>query len=93
MIHGDEIIKRGTWLYDGSVRTVVVIARGDVFLGSGDEEDPPELRDDRAMTTFRIWVESPPASGEFPTCAGQYVSLQQAMDATSKLLTPPPRWE
>lgn len=93
MIPGDQIIKRGSWLYDGAIPSAIVITRGNVFLGSGDHEDPPEVRDDREAETFRLWFESPPGSGEYPACGGQFLSVEDAVEHASKLLASPPRWE
>ena len=90
MLHGEQIIKRGEWMYDGSVPAAVVITRGAVFFGSGDYEDPP---DDRDIQTFRVWFESPPGSGAFPAGGGQFFSIEDAVNATSKLLPAPVRWE
>jgi hypothetical protein len=93
MFPGDEIIKRGMWLYDGSVPVAVVIARGDVFVGSGDHEDPPDVRDDRHVETFRVWFEVPPGSGEFPSGGGQFLSLREAVEAAEGLVPSDVRWE
>jgi len=93
MMPGEHIIKRGSWLYGGSVRSAVVITRGSVFYGTGDHEDPPDVRDDREVETYSLWVESPPGSGEFPAGGGQFLALDEAVEHASKLLASPPRWE
>ena len=61
MFPGQTIVKRGSWLYDGSVPSALVIVRGDVFYGTGDYEDPPEICDDRDVEAFQVWFETPPA--------------------------------
>lgn len=93
MFDGEQIVKRGSWLYDGVVPAAVVITRGNMFFGSGDEEDPPALREDREVQTFRIWFESPPGSDNFPAGGGQYLSIDDAMEGVSKLLPNVPQWE
>ncbi len=93
MIPGEQIVKRGSWLYDGLVRSAIAITRGDVFRGSGDHEDPPEVRDDREVETYSLWFESPPGSGKFPACGGQFLTVVDAMAYASKLLAWPPQWQ
>lgn len=93
MFPGETIIKRGWWLYDGSVRAKLVLVRADVFAGSGDEEDPPDIRDTRDVEAFRFWFESPPGSDDFRAGTRQYLSLQEAMDDLAKLLPSPAQWE
>jgi hypothetical protein len=93
MLPGQTIVKRGSWLYDGSVRSAVAIVRGHVFYGSGDDEDPPETRDDRQVEAFQLWFETPPGSGDFRAGSQQFLSLREAMDAAVRLLPSPPWWE
>lgn len=93
MFPGEAIIKRGSWLCGGSVRARLVLVRADVFAGSGDEEDPPEIRDTREVEAFRIWFESPPGSGDFRAGTHQYLSVREAMDDLARLLPSPPEWD
>ena len=41
-----ELVKKGTFLYDGSVITDIQIIKTNIRYGSGDYEDEPEWRDD-----------------------------------------------
>lgn len=78
---GQHIVMRGAYLYDELVPCEVVIVRGPVFYGSGDDEDPPELADDREQASFYIWYGSPAAGGQFNAGGGVRFSLLEAMQA------------
>ena len=43
MFDGEEIVKRGSWMYGGVAPSAIVITRGSIFYGSGDYEDPPDV--------------------------------------------------
>jgi hypothetical protein len=58
-----RIMKVGEWLYDGMVPCEVVITREDIFPGSGDYEDPPEIANDRNIQCVQIWYENPSLEG------------------------------
>jgi hypothetical protein len=48
------VIQEGFWLYDGSVPTPVRIVSQPFWFGSGDNEDPEEIREDRPIPCFAI---------------------------------------
>jgi hypothetical protein len=54
-------IRVGEWLYDGRISLAVRLFKGDTWWGSGDEEDPPEVRDDRAIECYYLQLQ---AAGE-----------------------------
>jgi hypothetical protein len=54
-------IRVGEWLYDGRISWAVRLFKGDAWRGSGDEEDPPEVRDDRAIECYYLQLQ---AAGE-----------------------------
>ncbi len=78
---GQEIIKSGTFLYDGLVTCDVVIVRGPICYGSGDYEDPPEIADDHQRETFYIHYGSTTERGRYNAGGGGYPSLQEAIAA------------
>ena len=71
-----EIVKVGTWMYDDTVLCVVRIIRADVLQGSGDYEDPPEVRDDCPGEFFHVVFESTEAHQAH---GGVYHSLENAV--------------
>jgi len=54
MHSGEEVVKNGTFLYDGTVMCDVRIVRSDMRPGSGDCEDPPELANDQYGEFFYV---------------------------------------
>jgi hypothetical protein len=75
------IVKRGTFLYGGSVECDVRIVRSLVRFGTGDYEDPAELRDDVALPTFYVAYGSTTQRGVSTTGGGGHASLSAAMAA------------
>jgi len=49
-----EPIRVGEWLYDGRISLAVRLFKGDTLWGTGDEEDLPEVRDDRATECYHL---------------------------------------
>ena len=86
----DCLVRCGTFLYDGSVRCVVEIWQTDFRPGSGDHEDPDDIREDAHGTFFEIRYRWP---GERSQAGGGYCdSLAEAtaaVEATVEQVT----WE
>ena len=54
-----EVELVGTWLSDGAVSCRVVIRSSNIAFGSGDREDPDDVREDRVRPCFCvIWFHS-----------------------------------
>lgn len=85
--------RTGSWMYAGAARAAIRIERQEVRFGSGDYEDPPDLRDDRDETVYVVWYESPPGSGEFPAGGGQYQSVEEAVEAVERTCGESVVWE
>ena len=86
------VVKRGWWLYAASVRCDVYIVRRDVFPGTGDDEDPPEVADDRDVTCYELRYEIP---GYPPKYAGggYYLSIDEATTEAATVLGSTLQWE
>ena len=52
-----EIICCARLLYDGVKEYHAVIIQSDFFPGSGDYEDPVEIREDKETTCYWVWFE------------------------------------
>lgn len=50
-------IRVGSWLYAGWVPIAVRLFRSEVRWGTGDEEDPPEWRDDQNVECYYMEFE------------------------------------
>lgn len=73
-----EILASGTSLYDGKVPCRIVLVREDCIPGSGDYEDPPEIREDREVACVAVWHEAAGTPGVFNCCRGYYLTLEEA---------------
>jgi hypothetical protein len=78
------IVARGTWLYDGSVPIEVRIVRSEIAYGSGDQEDPPEIAEDRHVACYYLLYESTIEPGRFPAGGGGYFTVAEAMAAAAR---------
>ena len=78
-----NVVKSGTWIYDGSVLCTVKIIRAQILPGSGDYEDPPEERDDRDAEHYRP-VYCGPNGDE--SLGGYFFSLQDCVASVESLI-------
>lgn len=74
-----EIIKKGTFLYDGSVLTDIQIIKTNIRYGSGDYEDEPEYRDDIEGIFYNIEFGSTIERGKFVSGSFSHESLNEAL--------------
>ncbi|MDQ1834851.1 hypothetical protein [Massilia scottii] len=78
---GEEVVKNGTFLYDGTVSCDVRIIRSQKRPGSGDWEDPPEVADDKHGDYFYVQYGSTTVRGQFNAAGGGGATLQEAISA------------
>lgn len=74
------VVKEGTWLYDGNVPTGVRIVSCPVRYGTGDWQDPLDIREDLAEPGFDVqWASAttPRDYGNFASAV--FSSLQEAV--------------
>jgi hypothetical protein len=86
-IYGGETVKQGTFLYDGTVICDVRIVRTETRYGSGDHEDPPEIRDDRPGPCFYVEWGSTRTRGELTSGSGGYTTLSDAIRAVEQAVS------
>jgi hypothetical protein len=79
MFPDGDVVKSGTFLYAGSVVCDVCIQRTDCRYGSGDYEDPPEIRDDLEGEWFYLWLSPAGSRGQYITGAGGCPTIIEAM--------------
>lgn len=82
------IEKFGTFLYAGSVECDIRIIRSSTRFGSGDHEDPPDLRGDVEIETFSIEYGSTTDRCVFTAGGAAYSSLAEAIAAAEASLGP-----
>ena len=75
----ENIVKSGTFLYDGSVVCAVCIAYSPVRFGTGDCEDSPDVADDAEMDSYYVWFGSTTERGSDNAGGGGYSSLEEAI--------------
>ncbi len=87
----DRLVKRGTFLYDDSVRCVVEIWQTSVRPGSGDEADEPEFAADAHGTFYEIRYASA-GSSRITAGGGWHDSLEAAIEHV-RSVTRDVRWD
>jgi hypothetical protein len=78
----ERIIKEGKWFYDGTIPCAIQIVERHIAYGSGDYEDPPEIRDDREGIFYYILYEAAGERehGSFRSEAGPFNNIQEALE-------------
>ncbi len=72
-------VKLGTWLYGDMVLTGVRIVESPIAFGTGDAEDPPEVRDDKPMRCFYVEWAVAGTGGDWRSAGhGPFYSLDDA---------------
>ena len=86
------VVRSGTWWYDGTLPSRIRIVRCPVFHGSGYEEDPPEVREDRDVESFYVRY-SPPVGPFGDTTFGPYLTLEAAVEHVHQTIRGPIEWD
>lgn len=75
----ENVVAKGTFLYDGTVECDICIVFSPVRYGRGDHEDPPETQNDIEVDTYYLWFGSTTERNRFNAGGGGFSSLQEAM--------------
>jgi hypothetical protein len=75
----ENIVKAGTFLYDGSVLCDVCIACSSVRFGTGDYEDPSEISENIEIDTYYVFFGSTTKRDSYNAGGGSYPSLAEAV--------------
>ncbi|MES2489757.1 MAG: hypothetical protein V4607_08185 [Pseudomonadota bacterium] len=78
---GERIVKKGTYLYDGSIECDICIVYSPIRYGSGDYGDPPEWGEDQEIDTYYLYFGATTERGRFAAGSGGTPSLTEAMAA------------
>lgn len=81
----------GKWLYAGSIPCSVRIVRGDVIPGSGDCEDPENVRDDRVGECYYIVYECCGDRGR--SIGGIHLKMADAVAEVAKAIGDRLEWD
>lgn len=85
-----KIVKQGILLYDNTLEYSVIIIESDIFYGTGDFDDPPEIAEDKECLCYYAWCDSPHRRNEFfsgtgPEYGGMaFMSLDEAVMTIEK---------
>src|SRR3712207_540204 len=85
-------VRTGAWLYDGAVRCRVLVVPSDVFPGTGDYEDPPDVAEDHDVPCFALWCEQPVAEARWCR-GGWYLTLVGAVHHARWVCGPTLVWD
>jgi hypothetical protein len=87
-----HVVRRGWWVYDGTVRLEIRIVRRSVLPGSGDYEDPPEVAEDREMECFEVLAET--TTRDSPRFAGMGVfeTMEEAVSSAERVIARGIEW-
>jgi hypothetical protein len=88
-----KVVQEGTALYDNAVQYGVRITKSSIWYGSGDYEDPPEIRQDREVECYYVWFESLTERGRFNAGGGACLTLAEAKSQVEKLTYGTVRWQ
>lgn len=75
----ENIVKSGTFLYDGSVLCAVCIAFSALRFGTGDYEDSPDVSLDAEIETYYVFFGSTTERECYNASGGGYSSLAEAI--------------
>jgi hypothetical protein len=78
-----QVVREGTFLYDGERLCRVRIVQVGFRPGSGDHEDPKEWREDQHGTFYRIDY-TPPRTDRFCAGGGYLPTLEAAVRAVEE---------
>jgi hypothetical protein len=78
-----QVVRTGRWLYAGSVEVRVRIRESEMRWGSGDHDDPPNIRDDIPERCYYLdWDGAGP--GQHSALSGPFATLQEAEEFAQK---------
>ena len=77
--------RTGTWMYDGVVPCRVYLMHRNVWPGTGDVEDEPEVREDRDVVCVEVLYETPTGLPRI-VGGGLHADVDSAAEHASKLL-------
>jgi hypothetical protein len=93
MTEYQECVRIGTWLYDHAVPCAVRIMRRPFRPGSGDYEDPAEIREDQPGACFEIEYFSPTEPDRILAGGRYFADLEAAVAAVSAATQGTVRWQ
>ena len=81
----EELVAVGKWLYDNTVECAVHIVQRDIAYGSGDYEDPIEVREDQEGIFYYLKFSNPADPAELRGESGAFNSIEVAKKAAEEM--------
>ena len=88
----EKLVDIGHWVYGGSVTCIVHLVQRNVAYGSGDYQDPIEVREDRAGKFYYLKFFAPDDPTRVTSESGAFDSEKSAREAASEFC-PNLNWE
>ena len=85
-------VKTGSWLYDGRIPCEVRIVPHNIWYGSGDYEDPPDVANDREIPCFYILFHTPVGEPQWAG-GGAALTLPEAVAIVERKLGNAVTWQ
>ena len=82
----------GTWLYDRSVQSRIVVRTSRIAYGSGDDEDPPEISYDRDERCYYVEWSDPTDPSRVTSEVGPFKTLRDVLFHVEKSTEGSIRW-
>ena len=79
------IAKKGICLYDNKIEYEVRIIKWHTRYGTGDYEDPVEIREDQLMECYYVWFEDLINKGIFNAGGGCYLTLDEGISSVESM--------
>ena len=74
-----KMIKKGIYTYAGVTEYFVYICEENVFYGTGDHEDIPEVANDKEMRCYAVYYSDIRDKNVISASAGQFESYENAV--------------
>jgi hypothetical protein len=86
-----KVVMEGSWIYGGIATHTLQIVISDVLYGSGDYEDPPEIRDDKKIECYYIEFLST-HKDKVDSMRGGFLTLAEAIDEAEEITNQKIKW-
>jgi hypothetical protein len=83
----EELMAIGKWFYDGKIESIVHIVQTDIAIGSGDYEDPIEIRDNREGIFYYLKFFTPGDTERIGSKSGAFDSIELAKHYAGEMCT------
>jgi hypothetical protein len=91
LLENSKVVMKGSWTYGGTVKYLQLI-KSDVLYGSGDYEDPPEIRNDKEIECYYIEFLSSTQKDKVDSTSGGFLILAEAIIEAEELTNQKVSW-